>query len=393
MGTTALLIAVTFVAPTHTLSNDEIDKLDSTFQALWGTEFVWKFSDLPTKGNTPKHRVPYSGYYYPDKDGGTVSSLRKYDQAFHHGRQLATSHERWDSTAFKEPVPGLLGTLGVARTPEWYGHCNGWAAAAIRHAEPRTSVVRSGVVFSPSDIKGLLAELYVYNHHIMLGGANEEPISAAAFHAIITNWLGRKKHSLGIEVDPSEEKWNYPAFAYATSSAKRSARRVEVTMNVAYAENSYREWDESPIIKEIKFFHYLLDLNDKGEIIGGRFFRDSETIDMLWVPLRPKAAGVEGNERGNPYVDVDEVLAIWRDSVPEQIRRQWVTVDPAPEDEFEADSLVTSDVPLVTQVEADESETEPETARSDASPSPPRHFSVTEVTEDPLDLFMETLNR
>jgi len=393
MGTTALLIAVTFIAPTQTLSDDEIDKLESTFQTLWGTEFVWKFSDLPIKGNPPKHRVPYSGYYYPDKDGGTMSSLRKYDYAFHHGKPLATTHERWDTTAFKEPVPGLLGTLGLSKTPEWYGHCNGWASAAIRHAEPQTSVMRNGVVFSPSDIKGLLAELYVYNHHIMLGGANEEPITAAAFHAIITNWLGRKKHPLGMEVDPSEEKWNYPAFAYATSSAKRSARRVEVNMNVAYTENSRHEFDESPIIKDIKFFHYLLDLNDNGEIIGGRFFNDSETIDMLWVPLRPKAAGAEGNERGNPYVDVDKVLAIWRDSVPEQIRRQWATVDPAPEDEFEADSLVTSDAPLVTQVEADESETEPTSGRSDASPSPRRPFSVTEVADDPLELFTETLNR
>lgn len=327
MGSSALLIAITLVTPGPALSHNEIGELDSTFQELWGAEFVWRFDDLPAKGNTSKHRIPYSGYYYPDKEGGTISALRIYDRAFHHGRQLAAAHERWETRMLKEPVSGLLGALGISETPEWYGHCNGWTSAAIRHAEPQTSVTVNGVTFSPSDIKGLLAELYVYNHHTVLAGENEQPITAAAFHAVIANWLGRMKYPLGMEVDPSKEKWSYPAFGYATSFAMHSERRIEVNMNVVYADGSNREWDESPRNKEIKFFHYLLDLNDEGEITGGKFFRDSETIDMLWVPMSPKASGSKGNERGNPYLDVDKVLAIWRDSVPEQTRKLWNNVD------------------------------------------------------------------
>ncbi len=392
MGSSALIIAFTFLTPSQALSSEGIDELDSSFQTLWGAEFVWRFSDLPMKGNTPKHRVPYSGYYYPDKDGGTLSALHKYDRAFNRGRQLATSHERWDTTAFKEPVPGLLGALGVSETPEWYGHCNGWASAAIRHAEPRTSVTRNGVTFSPSDIKGLLAEVYVYNHHITLGGANEEPITAAAFHVIITNWIGRKKHPLGMEVDPSEEKWNYPVFAYSASFARHSERRVEVNMNVAYTKNSCREWDESPQNKHVKFFHYLLDLNDRGEIVSGRYFRDSEIIDMLWVPMRPKDAGAEGNERGNPYLDIDEVLAIWRDSVPEQTRRQWVNVDPTDQDEFEIAPILTAELPLVTPVETVELEAEP-TERSDAYSNPRRRSTASGAADDSIKVFTDLMKR
>jgi hypothetical protein len=55
--------------------------------------------------------------------------------------------------------------------PDWSGHCNGWTSAAIRHAEPQQSVVRNGVVFTPSDIKGLLAELYIYNDVEDLSGS------------------------------------------------------------------------------------------------------------------------------------------------------------------------------------------------------------------------------
>ena len=45
------------------------------------------------------------------------------------------------------------------------------------------------------------------------------------------------------------------------------------------------------------------------------------STDLLWVPLRPKPSRQKGNESGNPYVDVNRVLAIWRDSVPEDVRK------------------------------------------------------------------------
>ena len=111
-------------------------------------------------------------------------------------------------------------------------------------------------------------------------------------------------------------------------------------MNIAYAKDSNGEWDESPRIKNIKYFHYRLSLNNAGDITGGYFYRDSSVIDMLWVPRRPVQPSQPGNEAGNPYIDVDKVLAIWRDSVPEETRKQWLVVDPAPEDRVALDAEV-----------------------------------------------------
>ncbi len=329
MGTTTVLMALASVALGDVVPSKEVEKLNSTFQQLWETDFVWKFDDLPLKGGVPSEQIPYSGYIYPDKQGGTTLSLRKYDRAFNGGRMIASGHERWDTTAFKEPVKGFFGSvLNIKETPRWYGHCNGWTSAAIRHAEPVHSVTKNGVTFSPSDIKALLVELYMYNEHVVLAGENEAPIGAAAFHAIITNWIGRGAHPLGIEVDPGKEKWNYPAYAFSASAAKHSPREVEVTMNVAYASDSRVEWDESPRIEEVKYFHYALDLDADGKIVGGYFFRDSSTIDMLWVPLRPKSPGESGNESGNPFIKVETILSLWRDSVPSENRATWFTVDP-----------------------------------------------------------------
>jgi hypothetical protein len=324
MGLSTCILVLAALSLGETIPAHDIQHQQAAFQAMWNEDFVWKLKDLPQKGGVPEHRVPYSGYIYPDNRGGTARVLRMYDQAFHRGRSLAQSHEQWDTTAFKEKVPGFFGNVfNVQRTPDWYGHCNGWTSATILHAEPQRNVVRNGVTFSPADIKGLLAELYVYNEHIVLGGENEAPISAGVFHAILANWLGRREQALGMEADPGEEKWNYPAYAFASTLAKHSEYRIEVNTNLVYALDSESEWDESPRIKDVKFFHYMLELNAAGDIVGGYFFRDSSNIDMLWAPLPIRKPGQPGNPDGNPYVDVEQVLSIWRDSVPAEVRNQW----------------------------------------------------------------------
>ena len=52
----------------------------------------------------------------------------------------------------------------------------------------------------------------------------------------------------------------------------------------------------------------------------------------MWVPLSPKKPGEAGHESGNPHLDVDKILAIWRKSVPVEVRRRWVVIDPDEKD-------------------------------------------------------------
>jgi len=98
-------------------------------------------------------------------------------------------------------------------------------------------------------------------------------------------------------------------------------------MNVAYAASTNQEYTRSPRLKRTKSFHYLLDVDEEGKVSGGRYFSDSARIDILWAPLTPAQGGQEGNERGNPHVDVNEVFAIWRESVPQEMRKEWVNID------------------------------------------------------------------
>ena len=341
MGTYLLTLTLTLVAaggqPTSAIIDSEEQQYQSeTFAHWWGAELVWSFDNLPSTGSVPRHRVPYSGYIYPDAAGGVEGPIRKYDQAFNNGRLLATAHEIEDTTSRKEPVL-VRGPLRLRRryeqqTPAWHGHCNGWTAAAIRHAVPRQAVVRNGVVFSPADIKGLLAEIYMYNGNEFLGGADEGPINPGLLHVVLANWLGRGSHPVAMDREVGEEVWNYPIYAYAASHSHRSPQEVQVRMNVAYAANLPEESDEPQHVQRIIYFHYVLMLDEEGQITGGRYLPDSARIDILWTPLRPVPSGSEGNELGNPYLDVAEVLSMWRDSVPEEFRRNWLNIDPTEED-------------------------------------------------------------
>ncbi len=365
MGTSivvaALAVASSMGANIH---QQEVERQETMFQRHWGTELVWKFDQLPTSARVPDYRVPYSGYIYPDTAGGTANALRKYDMAFNHGRYSATGFEQWDTTAFQEPERrGLFGRRTIMRTPNWHGHCNGWAAAAIRHAEPQNSVRYNNVVFSPADIKGLLAEIYIYNETLNLAGPRS-PINAGAFHAIITNWLGRGGHPIGMEADPGEEKWNYPIFGYSCSTNPPSNGRVVVNMKMSYAKDSRGEYQQSPRTEYTKNFVYGLTLNSQGEITGGDFYRGSSMIDMLWLPVRPKQGKTEGNMRGNPHVNVDQVLAIWRASVSDEVRQKWPVVDPPKGDRFEEFVDVDTLIP-VQDVDGQDKETEVAVADSE----------------------------
>jgi len=386
MGTSALIVAISAGMVGATIPDKVIEKQNQIFQRYWGTDFVWKYDALPDKGNVPKHRIPYSGYIYPDRGGGTASAMHKYDLAYNRGRSAAASWERWDTGPQRNRNTSRrvgLFAFGSRRVPHWYGHCNGWTAAAIRHAEPTKSVRRNGVVFTPADIKGLLAEIYIYNETLNVAGSSYT-INPGTFHAILANWLGRGAHPVGMEADPGEEKWNYPIYAFACSSARRANNRVEVKVNLAYAKDTNGEHNESPRLRRVKYFHYTLSLNQAGEITGGYFHRDSAFIDLLWIPVNPKQGGQRDNERGNPYVNVKEVLAIWRASVDEEARKTWPVIDLAPEDQILDVAAIETLVPVQSLVKAQEPQAPVATSESGSEEAPATEPVAAESTSEPV---------
>jgi hypothetical protein len=323
MWVVCFVMSVPVSAQSWPVLKQERDELNKDFKQLWSEPLVWKFDELPVKGYVAKHRVPYSGAIYPDNSGGTWQACRKYDRAFYPGNNRAAAYESWDSQAHR--VGGRWGRY----VPHWSGHCNGWTAAAIRHAEPKYSVKHNGVLLTPKDIKSLLAEVYTFCETKMLGGAYERVINPATFHVSLTNWIGRQDHPIAMESSPGSEIWNFPVYAYNTT-VKKHGRDVEVKVMIAYKHYLEAEEHKAPANIKNKYFHYYLNLDKDGHIVGGEYYGDSNVVDFLWIPMGPVQGGKKGNESGNPHLKLNEVLALWRKSVhDDKLIGKWTNIDSA----------------------------------------------------------------
>lgn len=330
------------------------------FYALFQKDYELRFDALPLTGSVDSAKIPYSGSWYPEKTGGTarevggLSPLKKYDEAFHGAQAKAVSWERDKHTV-----------AANAPTAEWEGHCNGYSAAAQRHAEPRVSVKRGTTNFTPKDIKALLAEVYMSAKFYILGGSRCnrsgtqtspsrrvdpyfmgecDDVNPASFHAALANWIGIQKHTVIVDTSANDQVWNFPHFKYQASQATVSTQEAmrlitgvasstyrfnsaavsfrSVTMTVTYSRafvNEYLTNELKPSEKhESKSYKYVLELDQSGRMIGGEWVGTSqqEHPDFIWVALEP-ASGDGSESSANPHVNPTEVIKLWAESIGE----------------------------------------------------------------------------
>lgn len=104
----------------------------------------------------------------------------------------------------------------------WWGHCNGWAAAAILTNEPRESVTSSirgeTVTYTTADLKGLLTETHYSTYSRFYGARYDGPdddisdLSPAAFHRLVSFYIRDQGVPLVFDTSANEEVWNFPAW-------------------------------------------------------------------------------------------------------------------------------------------------------------------------------------
>lgn len=359
----------------------ELTVTSQYFSSLWGEDVVTKLSDLPAKGKVED--TPYSGFWYPEQYGGTnygrspygdpssiqASPLLKYDAAFYDdGVRRASSWEYEFHTIHADQVKD---NDELRRQTAWFGHCNGFSAAASRHAEPKLSVTRNNITFTPTDIKALLAELYMTTNYRFLGGRRCEEVSPSlhpdqrqyvqfmdacedinpgTMHVALANWIGNKGVTLVFDQSINNAVWNYPLYAYEsemqeisfkqalqvigsskdTYEFNQAAKKVYyVSMTLQYSDALGSNGEGELILDgnrpKTYPLQYVLETNEDGFIVGGEWAsyylgstQESKSRiqhpDFLWIPLDPKqGAGHRGGS--NPYLDKDEVLQLWAESV------------------------------------------------------------------------------
>jgi len=195
--------------------------------------------------------------------------------------------------------------------PGWYGHCNGWSAAAILTNEPRHDLqvelpAPSGqgnisLVFKPGDLKALSSLSYFSGPSQFYGERYNgypqddlQDIYPDVFHRLVTYYIVENHFPLVFDLRASEEVWNYPAYAvtfditadasYAPvvninkASEEEIATKLGISRDVAKAIVSYR--NQNGAFKELEALRQVQGVT-------------SSVFEILWT----KASIADGIEK------------------------------------------------------------------------------------------------
>ena len=148
----------------------------------------------------------------------------------------------------------------------WWGHCNGWAAAAILTHEPREpltvefgSTNQYELELTASDQKGLLSESYYSQLSSFYGarfnddeGDDISDLSPKAVVQLLSTYIGQRGVPLVFDTSANEQVWNYPAWGYEMTLTETTVGGAAgatglININTAGAEELTTLWGISTV--------------------------------------------------------------------------------------------------------------------------------------------------
>ncbi len=179
------------------------------------------------------------GYYNLYTPGGPLDKYDQYCVALGLPSPGAREFESWRHWADSrmEKATGYKAF--------WWGHCNGWAAAAVLEEEPSATRQAHGITFGVGDQKGLLTVTHNGDPVDMIRSLGEK--DAHIFHAAILQSIGKQGRALICDtkldpIDPDTQKpvrevWNYPAYEYECEYVYIDEQTWDVTMKLWFAND------------------------------------------------------------------------------------------------------------------------------------------------------------
>ena len=301
-------------------------KIDANFEA--------RFQNLPLKGDMSSVGLGWPGYYWANQKAGISQRWQsdmskrkqfKYDAlSVYQLKNMSVAQvnalspaEKYDIYMgnYTYPTVDKVRSQTSPGSQIWAGICHGVSPAGLHHKEPQVKTVTNAdgvkITFYSSDIKALAAYYYakvsdtgitqVGKRCFMKGwfpikGAGCSDVNPGSLHIIMANRLGITKNGFIADIDRFKEVWNHVAVKFeskvlgygapSAGSAAGTYKTVSVKSTVHYTGGV--DPSKNPIIGtenakwDIKTYEYTLDLNAKGEIIGGDW-ESKERPDFLWV--------------------------------------------------------------------------------------------------------------
>ena len=272
----------------------------------------------------------------------TLSPSEKYDLLIGEPLSRPEFHGGFLTPVMWEEGKEYFGAYG--KVESWMGLCHGWAPASFMAPRPVKPVHADGassgvkIKFYPSDTKALItylwakspAETRYLGERCNRKEAKTDPstgrvldpecfdVNPGIWHFVVANQIGLAKRSFVIDATYDYEVWNQPVSSYTYSYFNPQSGEKQVSLSEAKVEvkdftkdkfKKYRSKDtrsvvgvtmslsyvvegpathienDSPALDGVHTVRYTydLELNQKGEVIGGEWYT-KEHPDFLWLP-------------------------------------------------------------------------------------------------------------
>ena len=253
--------------------------------------------------------------------------------------------------------------------PEWMGYCNGLAVASSKAPEPQKAVYAlspKGIIipFYPEDLKALSMlqwsnktalskkdksvkrkklQTDIIGHRCEKDQSDNSRLdlykciddtNPATFHLALVNKIGLEKKSFIADVDQWSQVWNFPISSYSYSHSlvsgenllklkqdyfnliEKSAKSF-LKVRMSFDIPKFGDPGASREVQITRTSFYYLELDSKGDIIGGFWDKEAENNtrpDFLWRVRDTKAKSfAEQNVENLPKWKVEDGV------IPEQL--------------------------------------------------------------------------
>lgn len=166
--------------------------------------------------------TPWASWWWPYGSNGIAGPGEKYDTIYKRyleSRGVDTSNYQgvadWERMRHSPRAPMFEG---------WFGHCNGWSAAALNYPEPREPKVIDGVEFSVGDQKALISESWMEFTGDFVGRRVNDKgdfssdrywdVAPAQFTLILANIVSGGNRGIIFDRHTGDQIWNQPLVAY-----------------------------------------------------------------------------------------------------------------------------------------------------------------------------------
>lgn len=297
--------------------------------------------------------TPWASWWFPYGSNGIATAAAKYDTVYQNylrsrGADVSNYQEAaaWERRRHSPSWPTF---------ESWFGHCNGWSAAALHYPEPRAPKTIDGVEFSVGDQKALLAESWMEFSGDFVGKRVNDKgdfsssaywdIAPAQFTLILANVVSGGKRGIVFDRYSGDQIWNQPLVAYTFEpitpedylGAHPSAPdvyRVNMSAKIYWAEDrvgreditppfdidnpnrkyfsvrklTYELWLDGPIEFDANGVMVrsgdILVTREDDRYVGGMWKHSADTASMLnghpdymWVPFAVQGSTGYKNER------------------------------------------------------------------------------------------------